>query len=107
MLVRGAISLVLVLLAGYGFFEAAPLIRGPRIDLDTGLYAGSADGFFTISGTAIHTQSLSLNGASLLIDEEGRFGKTLLLPSGNAILTLEAGDRFGRTVARRLEVSVP
>ncbi|MBP6860268.1 MAG: hypothetical protein KBC38_01755 [Candidatus Pacebacteria bacterium] len=107
MLVRGAISLVLVLLAGYGFFEAAPLLRGPQLTLDAGSYANTVDGFITVAGTASHTQSLSLNGAPLLIDEEGRFQKTLLLPSGNAILTLTAGDRFGRMVAKRLEVSVP
>lgn len=107
MLVRGAISLVLVILAGYGMFEAAPLLRGPVLTLSSPVYASAPDGFFTVEGSATHAESLTLNGAPLLIDEEGRFSCLMLLPSGGAILSITAEDRFGRTVTKRIAVAVP
>lgn len=107
MLVRSLISLVLVILAGYGMFEAAPLLRGPVLTLTSAPYAYADDGFYAIEGSASHAESVTLNGGPLLIDEEGRFSRLMLLPSGGAILTVTAEDRFGRTVTKRLSVAVP
>jgi hypothetical protein len=86
----------------YGLFKAEPLIAGPNINLTIvpqGLPGNTSSGpaFTTLSGIATHTESLRLNGATLLIDKEGNFQKTLTLPHGNVILSLTATDRFGRT----------
>jgi len=105
---RTLAAITLVLLAGYGVVKAVPLLVGPEIKIDTPVaYQTLPDGFMTISGTAIHTQDLTLNGAPFLIDEKGRFEATLLLPQGGAILTLSATDRFGRHVSVERTVYVP
>lgn len=98
MLARIAIGAVLVALAAYGLMEARPLLLGPRIVLDSPVDGSvSPDGFVDVSGTAYRTQSLTLDGAPLLIDESGKFHTLLTFPSGGVILSLTAADRFGRT----------
>ena len=98
MYARLAIGVVLAVVVAYGFMEAGPLLRGPRLALDSPAPgAVSADGIIEVSGTAYRTESLSLNGGPLLIDSSGKFYEKLTLPSGGVILSLTARDRFGRT----------
>jgi hypothetical protein len=107
-MIRTLAAITLTLLAGYGVVKAAPLLLGPSIKIDSpAMHASVSDGFMTISGRAVHTQELTLNGAPFLIDESGRFETTLLLPKGGAILTLSATDRFGRHVSAERSVFVP
>jgi len=107
MLARGAIGVVLAALLAYGLMEARPLLLGPRIVLDSPA-DGQAfpDGFVAVSGTAYRTRTLMLDGAPLLIDESGKFYTLLTLPSGGAILSLTATDRFGRATSVRRTVLV-
>lgn len=105
---RTLAAVTLALLAGYGVIKAVPLLIGPEIKIDSPIaYQTARDGFITISGTAIHTQELTLNGAPFLIDEKGRFETILLLPQGGAILSLTATDRFGRHTSVERNVYVP
>jgi hypothetical protein len=97
-MLRLAIAAVLAAVLAYGFFEARPLLLGPRITLDSPVEGySSPDGTVTVSGTAYRSNALTLDGAPLLMDESGRFSAVLTLPSGGAILSLTATDRFGRT----------
>lgn len=95
------LSLVLV----YGFFKAIPLIRGPHIALST--LSTDSDGITTLSGTAVHTETLTMDGGTLLIDGEGHFKTGLLFPRGGVILTLTATDRFGRSRTIQRTVVTP
>ena len=108
MLLRSAIAIVLILIIGYGLKEAWPLLSGPRLALTSPENGGIFDnGFISISGTAVHTQSVSLDGGPLLTDPNGHFSETVVLPPGGAILTITATDRFGRTTTTRRDVFVP
>ena len=102
-----AIAAVLVTLLGYGALEARHLIRGPVIDLDVPSDYTSSDGFIEVSGTAHNTETLTVNGALLPIDEDGRFKDELLLPKGGAILSLTARDRFQRTTTLTRTIYLP
>ncbi|HWH07192.1 MAG TPA: hypothetical protein VNU47_01550 [Candidatus Paceibacterota bacterium] len=105
---RTLAAITLTLLVGYGLIKATPLFLGPDIQIDAPLDgAAIEDGFMTISGTATHTRTLTLNGAPFLIDENGRFETTLLLPKGGAILSLTATDRFGRQTSVERTVFIP
>jgi len=105
---RTAAAITLTILVGYGLVKAGPLLLGPSIQVDTPTnHQSLEDGFITISGTAVNTQDLELNGAPFLINEQGRFSTTLLLPKGGAILTLSATDRFGRRASVERSVFVP
>ena len=108
MLVRGAIGLVLILLLGYGFMEARPLISGPSLSVTSPVDGTtSPDGFVTVAGTVERVSSLTLDGAPLLIDEHGAFSRVIVLPRGGAILSLTATDRFGRTITKQESVYAP
>lgn len=108
MSIRIVIAIVLIVLIGYGLREAYPLIAGPEIQIDSPAeYETVPDGFLTVSGVAERTDTLYLNGGPLLIDEEGRFSTSLVLPKGGAILSLTATDRFGRTRTVSRTIYIP
>ncbi len=100
--------LALLALILYGVFEVFPLLQGPAILL-TSPVEGQTFGEHTLvlAGVAEHTETLLLNGTILPIDGQGRFSKTLTLPSGGAILSLTATDRFGKqeTLERSVLIS--
>lgn len=107
-MIRTTAAIVLSLLVVYGVIKAVPILMGPSIRIDAPVdFSTSPDGFTTLSGRAVHTQTLTLNGAPFLIDEKGRFEGTLLLPKGGAILSLVATDRFGRTTSETRTVYIP
>src|SRR3989344_4029018 len=93
------IATVLVILVSYGLIKAWPLIVGPSISIisptDNAAFPG---GIVVIRGKAERAAVTTLNGASLLHDQNGEFSSTLTFPSGGSILTFIATDRFGRTV---------
>ena len=102
---RTIAAVFLLVLLGYGAVAAWPILTGPRISIDSpGDYALLPDGHAAIEGRALHTETLWLNGAPLLMDESGRFSALLTLPSGGAILSLTATDRFGREITERRSV---
>lgn len=106
--VRTLAVIVLVILIGYGAIKAWPLLSGPSITLSSPEdYASLPDGYLHIKGVAKHTESLLLDGAQLLITQDGAFDKILLLPPGGAIITLTATDRFGRSTTIRRTVTTP
>jgi len=100
--------IVLVLLVGYGLVEAWPLLAGPTFiitsprDFDT-----AADGTVTISGFVARAATFTMNGMTLLHDQNGNFSSTLTFPRGGSILTFVAVDRFGRTVTATRNIFVP
>ena len=108
MVIRGVVGVLLVLLLGYGIIKGLPLIMGPSLEISSPEEFSSApDGFVSLSGVDHYTETLYLNGETLLIDQEGAFQKELLLPSGGGILVLTATDRFGRSVTKERTVYVP
>jgi len=100
-------AVFLIVLLGYGAVAAHPLLAGPTLSIvSPNSQAPLSEGYTVIEGTAAYTKTLWLNGAPLLMDESGNFRTTLTLPSGGAILSLTATDRFGREVTERRSVFV-
>lgn len=105
---RYLISLVLVILLGYGGVKAWPLVVGPSLSIDSPQdNASFSDGIVPIEGRAPRAALLTLNGALLLHNQDGRFSSTLTFPSGGSILTFVATDRFGRRVTTTRTIFVP
>ncbi|MDB5264884.1 MAG: hypothetical protein JWN64_455 [Parcubacteria group bacterium] len=108
MVTRGGIAIVLLLLLIYGFHEAIPLLSGPSLSIESPeAYGATASSSVTIAGVAKRTETLTLNDGPILIDESGRFSTSLVLPAGNAILSLTATDRFGRARTERRTIFIP
>jgi hypothetical protein len=104
---RSIAAVFLLALLAYGAVAAWPLIAGPQITLTSPTQEETmANGQTRIEGRALHTETLWLNGAPLLMDESGNFSASLTLPSGGAILSLTATDRFGREITERRSVFV-
>lgn len=105
---RALAIITLLLVTLYGGYKAVPLLRGPNIVLtsptENQVISSST---LVISGVASRTENLTLNGTLLPIDAEGHFSKTLTVPSGGAILSLTATDRFGKSVHVRRSVFIP
>ncbi|HRH55800.1 MAG TPA: hypothetical protein PK609_02960 [Candidatus Paceibacterota bacterium] len=105
--IRTTAALFLLVLLGYGAVAAWPILSGPSISLATpAAYEALPGGLAVVEGIAHHTETLWLDGAPLLMDESGRFSTTLTLPSGGAILSLTATDRFGREITERRSLYV-
>lgn len=104
---RSIAALFLFALLAYGAVAAWPLIAGPRLAIASPMSEEIlTNGQTRIEGRALHTETLWLNGAPLLMDQEGNFSASLTLPSGGAILSLTATDRFGREITERRSVFV-
>ncbi len=102
------IAAVLVILAGYGLMKAWPLLAGPSLFIvSPAENASYSDGIVTVQGRAARAAALTLNGAPVLHEEDGKFSSTLTFPRGGSILTFVATDRFGRTVTETRSVFVP
>jgi hypothetical protein len=99
---------LLALLVLYGLVEAWPLIRGPQLSVDEPRDQTTVEnGIVTVQGVAERVAILTLNGAPLLYDQNGRFSSTLTFPRGGTILTFMAADRFGRTTTVTRTIFVP
>lgn len=95
-------ALLLTVLLGYGAVAAWPILSGPTLRIASPEnYMTLPDGRLILEGRALYTETLWLNGAPLLIDQGGNFRAPLTLPSGGAILSLTATDRFGREITER------
>lgn len=104
--IRLIAAVALTILTGYGLVASRPLLSGPVIVITSPEAVVSDDGAVLVQGQAIHTKTLWLNGAPLLMDESGNFATSLTLPSGGAVVSLTATDRFGREVTERRSVFV-
>lgn len=107
-MIRTLIALVLVLLSGYGVLKAWPLIVGPALSITVPEdYASFPGGTVAISGNASRIAMLSLDGATLLRNENGDFTSTLTFPAGGSVLTFVATDQFGRHITVTRSIFVP
>ncbi|MDE1944596.1 MAG: hypothetical protein KGH97_03850 [Patescibacteria group bacterium] len=102
------IGAVLLIGVGYGLVEALPLITGPTLSITSPTNDASyPGGVVTIEGTVLRAAELTLDGATVLHNQNGSFSSTLTFPRGSSILTFVATDRFGRTVDTRRTIFVP
>jgi hypothetical protein len=97
--------ILLAAIIGYSFFQARDFIRGPYLVIDEPQNGSLVEHpLVTVNGKALNISSLSLNGRSIAVDEDGNFNETLVLARGYTIMTLEARDRFGRVETKTLEL---
>jgi hypothetical protein len=96
---------IIVIILGYGIFQAKNIIAGPKIEVSSPVNGASlGEPLIEIHGTARHISFLTLNGDKIYTDEAGAFREKILLSYGYNIMTLEAKDRFGRKVTKTLEL---
>lgn len=100
-----AITLLVLIIAGYSIFQAQKLIRGPIIDIYTPENGSTySQTLIQIDGRARNISYLNLNGRAIFTDKNGNFSEKLLLSPGYNIIKLDARDKFKNYTEKRLEV---
>lgn len=101
-----SIAGIVLIIAGYGLFQARRLLQGPVITI-TSPKNGSIiqnNSLLEIKGIAKNIKEISLNDRSIFIDEQGNFKEKLLLFPGYNIIKVEAKDKFGTNETKTLEL---
>lgn len=113
----GAIILVVLLIATYAYIASHSLLTGPVINITTindasatapvkgVIYASVATSTVIVAGTAQRIQSITLNGASIEIDESGNFSQIVALFPGFNAETFVVKDAFGHTAQVELDLN--
>ncbi len=102
--------IVVSVIGSYAYNRTKEFVAGPSIVISSPLDGAVLDGkFVNITGEAQNIAYLSLNGRQIFTNEEGVFDEPLLLYPGYNIISLQANDRFERTVEKsaRLMVNAP
>jgi hypothetical protein len=94
----------IVLIAGYALFEASAIVQGPHISIAQPKKSAQEEALVTVSGSTKNVTWIALLGKPIHVNEEGSFREELLVPIGYSILTIEAKDRFGRSVTETIEI---
>src|SRR5581483_10769257 len=104
---RAIIAAAVLVLLGYGAFEARRIVEGPQIVIDSPRdgEATSSD-LVTIAGTAQNIAFLTINDAPSYTDESGKFVYRLSPPRGYTVLTVAAVDLFGRRASKSVTITI-
>lgn len=95
----------ITLVIGYGIFQAKNLATGPQLAIISPAQGSTlASPLAHIRGHAENISFITLNDNKIFTDESGNWSENILLASGYNIITVEAKDRFGRTVRETLQV---
>ncbi|OGC81090.1 hypothetical protein A2943_01445 [Candidatus Adlerbacteria bacterium RIFCSPLOWO2_01_FULL_51_16] len=104
---RGLFTVAVLLLLGYGLFEAWRLLEGPQLSI-----LSPVDGSATsspailIEGTAKNIAFLTINDKPSYTDETGHFRQLLSVPPGYTVVTVAATDRFGRRASESVSITM-
>ncbi|MBI4079661.1 hypothetical protein HY414_00325 [Candidatus Kaiserbacteria bacterium] len=102
-LTRIILIVFFVALAGYAYYEVQGLLSGPVIEVENRVME-VADPFIMIEGKADRIATLSMNGKTIPVTEDGAFSEGYVLSSGYNRIVLEARDRYGNTTEREIEI---
>lgn len=104
---RALIIGAILLIVGYGVFEARRLIEGPEISIQYPAdgSATSSD-IVTVMGYAQNVAFLTINDGPAYTDESGKFVYQFSPPPGISVVTVAAVDRFGRKASKSVTFNV-
>lgn len=103
---RYALTILVLIACIYGIFRAYPLLIGPRITIYYP-YNGDtvASTTFEVSGKAVRSKEITLQGKPITIDTDGTFRETVVAYQPYTVLVITATDSYGKTVAVTLKVT--
>lgn len=92
-------------IVGYAGFRAYDLVAGPKLVVTSPLNGSvSTDPYIEIQGVAQNIAFLTLNDDKIYTDETGVWSEKVLLSYGYNVISVEAKDRFGRSVRKTLQL---
>jgi hypothetical protein len=101
----GSVGLLILIILGYAFFQAHNLIFGPHITLTSPLNGATyTDRVVEVRGIATNAAYFSIDDKPVLLDKNGAFDESLLLPLGYTIIKLDAVDQFGKSIEKTVQI---
>ncbi|MEK7612579.1 MAG: hypothetical protein AAB449_00305 [Patescibacteria group bacterium] len=100
------LALALLLLVGYGIFEARRLLEGPQIVLISPQNGSATSSAVWVTGTAHNISFLTVNDQHSYTDEGGTFRELLVPPPGVTVITVAGVDRFGRKTTESVSITM-
>lgn len=93
-------AVAVLLLAGtwYVLWQGRHLLLGPELSITDAPQAVESDRIVFINGRAENATALYLNGRPIVTDQEGVFSEGIVLENGYSVVSLDAQDRYGRSV---------
>ena len=103
---RGAlIVLIAITVLGYAYFRTQDYLGGPQITILTPQNGiTTREPLLTIQGQTKNIADITLNDRKIFIDKNGIFTEKILLHCGYNIITIEAADKFKKTVEKKLQI---
>lgn len=102
---RGALSILFLGIVFFTFNRLGSLRKGPEVILDSLVSGASIDSLITtISGTALRTRELRINGQEIFLNQDFQFEETLVLVPGFNVIEIFAEDRFGKQKTATFEI---
>lgn len=95
----------LLLFCVYGGFEGYKIVRGPSININSPVDGESfTEQGIILSGSAKNIAFIRLNSRQIFVNKENQFQEKLILLAGYNIIEVEAEDRFGKKVQKKLRL---
>ena len=105
-LIRWVLITIVILFTIYGTIKALPFLLGPSlIVLNPHNSDSVASTTFTVSGRVLRAKEITLQGKPITVDTSGYFNEVLVSYAPYTILTVEATDKYGKKVTKRITVS--
>jgi hypothetical protein len=99
------IVLIVTGIIGYSYYQSRNLIYGPQINLTSPATGATVtDPLIAIEGSVKNISFITLNDRQIFVDNEGKFKEELLLSPGYNVWQIEAKDKFGRIVNKKIEL---
>ena len=87
------LSIIAVLFGAYVIFQARFIIRGPQLSLVDEPATVQNEQQIILSGTARNITDITLNGRTIVTDQDGHFREHIVLENGYNIVSIEAHDQ--------------
>lgn len=102
---RLLIIVIAAAVISYSYYQSLGIREGPTLIIEEPHNGETLDhSLVEIRGRASRVANISLNGRQIFVDQEGVFREELLLMYGYNIIGIEAQDRFGKHVVKKLEL---
>ena len=95
-----------IFLSLYAVYQTRALVGGPELfvaEPKNGSNFSSPE--IVVSGKAQNISFITLNGLQIFTDEAGNFARRLVLAPGYNVITLEAKDKFNRSIRKTIQVT--
>jgi hypothetical protein len=101
----GSIILLVLVIGGYGIWSSRDLIFGIKLSV-----VGITDGMtvatpvIEFSGTAVHADTITIDGRIVPLSQKGDWNDSIALLSGHNTVTISATDKFQRTISKHYQI---